>query len=117
MSEAVVRALNAVVDRALLGSGVADAGARRAAFDNAGVDERARGLIDTVARNAWKVTDGQVEAAKRAGLSEDEIFELVVCAALGQSTRQLASALAAVDEATQSAGAGQTAAGIPGGRS
>jgi hypothetical protein len=46
------------------------------------------------------VTDEDVEAVKAAGLSEDDIFELAVCAALGQSARQLAAALAALDEAT-----------------
>ena len=37
---------------------------------------------------------------KAAGVSEDEIFELVVCAALGQSTRQLSAALSALDTVT-----------------
>jgi hypothetical protein len=33
-------------------------------------------------------------------LLEDEIFELVVCAAFGEASRQLNSALAALDAAT-----------------
>jgi len=33
------------------------------------------------------------------GLSEDQIFELVVCAAIGQATRQYQSALGALAEA------------------
>ena len=37
---------------------------------------------------------------KAKGVSEDEIFELTVCAAYGQATRQLNAALAALDEAT-----------------
>ena len=36
-------------------------------------------------------------AYEKAGLPEDEIFELVVCAAFGESSRQLNSALAALD--------------------
>jgi alkylhydroperoxidase family enzyme len=100
MSEAATRLRKAIVDRVLNGPGRTEAGARRAAFDNRGVDERARALIDAVARHAWKVTDEDVAAAKDAGLSDDQIFELVVSAALGQSTRQLESALAALDEAT-----------------
>ncbi len=62
------------------------ASARRAAFDNQGVPESARALVAKVARAAWTVTDADVAAAKSAGVSEDEIFELTVCAALGQAT-------------------------------
>jgi alkylhydroperoxidase/carboxymuconolactone decarboxylase family protein YurZ len=36
---------------------------------------------------------------KESGLSEDEVFELVVCAAVGQAARQYESALAALAEA------------------
>jgi hypothetical protein len=105
MSEAATRLRKAVVDRVLNGPGRTTATARRAAFDNSGVDERARALVGAVARHAWQVSDDDVAAAKNAGLSDDEIFELVVSAALGQSSRQLDSALAALDEATESAGA------------
>ncbi len=57
-------------------------------------------LVDTVARNAWKVTDEQVADTLAAGVCEEVVFELAVCAALGQSSRQLSAALAALDEAT-----------------
>jgi alkylhydroperoxidase family enzyme len=98
MSEAVERLRALVVEKALHGPGKASGDARRAAFDNAD-SAPARALVAKVTANAWKVTDEDVAAAKRAGLSDDEIFELVVCAALGQSTRQLDAALAALDEA------------------
>lgn len=88
-----------VVERALYGPGRAAENARRAAFENSGVDERARLLVGKIARHAWKVTGQDVAATKSAGVSEDEIFELSVCAALGQATRQLQSALAALDAA------------------
>lgn len=101
MSQAARGYREAVVRRVLEGPGTAAGDARRAAFDNQGVDERARALVDTVARNAWKVTDQDVAAVKAAGLSEDEIFELAVCAALGQATRQLDAALRALDAATE----------------
>jgi hypothetical protein len=91
----------AVIGRAVAGPGHSDPASRRAAFDNSGVDERARRLVDKVARNAWTVTDEDVAQAKAAGLHEDAIFELVVCAALGQATRQLAAADAALDIATR----------------
>lgn len=84
--------------RVLEGAGQAPSGQRRAAFDNHGVAEPGRALFDKVTQHAYKVTDADVEAAKR-GLSEDEIFELTICAALGQATRQLDAALLALDAA------------------
>ena len=99
MSEAANRLRAVVVERALHGAGKASGDARRAAFDNKAVPQAARALIDKVAKNAYKVIDEDIAAAKAAGMSEDELFELVVCAALGQSTRQLDSAMAALDEA------------------
>lgn len=97
MSDETTRLREAIVDRAVHGAGVSDPAGRLAAFENRGVDPRLGALVDTVARNAWKVTSGQVEAAVAAGLSEDEVFELVVCAALGQATRQRAAAAEALD--------------------
>ena len=57
-------------------------------------------LLGQVARAR---VDGHRRGRRRreaAGVSEDEIFELTVCAALGQATRQLDAALAALDAAT-----------------
>ena len=88
-----------VIERAVEGKGSASSAQRRAAFGNAGVTpEAVRTLIDKVAKHAYKVTDDDVAAAKAAGLSEDQIFELVVCAALGAAKRQYDSALAALAE-------------------
>ena len=95
MSEAVERLRKQVIEKALHGPGSTTGDARRAAFDNQGAGP----LVEKVAKNAWKVTDEDVAAAKQAGKSDDEIFELVVCAALGQSTRQLDAALAALEDA------------------
>jgi hypothetical protein len=73
---------------------------RRAAFDNAGLSEPMRTLIEKVAHSSDRVNDEDVAAVRAAGLSEDQIFEIVVCAAIGQATRQYDSALAAVADAT-----------------
>jgi len=89
-----------VIERVLTGPGKAPATARRAAFDNAGVAEPVRALIDKVAKTAWKITDEDL-AAPRAAQADDEIYEQVVAAALGQATRQRDAALAALDEATK----------------
>jgi len=99
MSEAT-RYRREAVDRAVGGPGQASSEARRAAFDNAGAPAAGAALIDKVARAAWQITDEDVAAARAAGLSEDEIFELVVCAAYGQANRQLEAGLAAVAAAS-----------------
>jgi hypothetical protein len=99
MSDAAARQRQLVIDRALNGKGTTSRSLRRAAFDNDGVVEPARALVDKVARRAWTVTSADVAAVTAAGMADDEVFELVVCAALGQSTRQLEAALAALDQA------------------
>jgi hypothetical protein len=83
------------------GNGTAPAELRRAAFDNAGLDEPILTLIDRVAHLARTVTDADVAAVRAAGLTEDQIFEIVVCAAVGQASRQYANALAALASATE----------------
>ena len=100
MSETATRFREIAVERALKGAGRSRPEARLAAFENQGGDAPGRALVDKIARCAWTVTDADVAAAKAEGVSEDEVFELTVCAAYGQATRQLNAALAALDEAT-----------------
>jgi len=97
----IVQAHRAVVARILQGDGRASHAQRRAAFDNAGLAEPLAMLIDKVAKHAYKVTDDDIAAAKTSGLSEDQIFEIVVCAAIGQATRQYDRALAALEAASE----------------
>lgn len=52
--------------------------------------------VDAVARCAWSVTDADVAGLRRAGYSEDEIFEITVSAALGAATGRLERAYAAL---------------------
>lgn len=75
---------------------------RRAAFDDAGLDEPMATLIDKVVRHSNEVTGGDVAAVLAAGMSEDQIFEIVVCAAIGQADREYSAALAALAAATGS---------------
>ncbi len=100
MSDAARRLREVVVCRAVNGPGVASPAARRAAFENQAGAGGETALIDKVVRHAWKVTDEDVAATRAAGLREDEVFELTVCAALGAATRQLRAALTALDDAT-----------------
>jgi hypothetical protein len=97
----ITQSRKALVAQILDGNGRASHAQRRAAFDNAGIAESLVKLIDKVARHAYKVMDEDIAAARASGLSEDQIFELVVCAAIGQATRQYDSALAALDAATR----------------
>jgi len=91
----------AVVARVLEGAGRASHAQRRAAFDNDNVElaEPLWTLINKVARQPTQVTDEDVAVVKASGLSEDQIFELVVCAAIGQATRQYEAALEVLAEA------------------
>jgi signal transduction histidine kinase len=96
----ITQARKALVEQILEGDGRASHAQRRAALDNAGLAEPLRTLIDKVAKHAYKVTDEDIAAARASGLSEDQIFEIVVCAAVGQAARQYETALAALDAAT-----------------
>ena len=97
----ITSAREALVTRILEGNGMASQAQRSAAFDNTGLPEPLRTLIDKVVKRAYTVTDQDIAAAKASGLSEDQIFELAVCAAVGQATRQYDAALAALEAATE----------------
>jgi hypothetical protein len=94
------KARKAVVTRVLEGDGAASRAQRHAAFANTSLEGPVGILIENVAKHAYKVTDEMVAAARTSGLSEDQIFELVVCAALGEATRQYETALAALEAAS-----------------
>ena len=94
----------ALLARLLEGDGRASLNQRRAAFDNTGLSEPLSTLIDKVAKHAYKVTDEDVAAAQEPGLSEDQIFEIVVCAAVGQASRQYDTAVAALRAAIAETG-------------
>ena len=79
----------AVVD----GPGTLDRSVRRAAFGGRdAVPTEAASYVDKVRHHAYKVTDGDVDALKAAGWSDDALFELTVATALGAalSRREIA---------------------------
>ena len=92
-------ARKALVKRILEGSGAASSLDRRAAFDNRDLSGPLGVLVDRVALHANRITDQDINAVREAGLSEDQIFEIVVCAAVGQANRQYDAAIAALDDA------------------
>jgi len=96
----ITHARQALVARILDGKGEAPPAQRRAAFERAGLTGALAALVDKVALNAHRVTDEDIAAVRAAGLSEEQIYELVVCAAVGQATRQLDAGLAALAAAS-----------------
>ena len=90
-------ALKTLKSRILEGSGRALPSLREAAFNNSNVAQPLSRLVDKVANRAYTVTDGEIAAAKESGLSEDQLFEIIVCAAIGAANRQYGTALAALD--------------------
>jgi hypothetical protein len=92
---------SALVAGILEGEGRASPEIRRAAFANEGLDEPLGQFVDRVAHDARMITDADIESLKKAGLSEDQIYEIVVCAAIGQASRQYENALAALSAATE----------------
>ena len=92
---------SSLVARVLEAEGRASPEIRRAAFDNEGLAEPVRTFVDNVAHRVRMVTDADIGTLRKAGLSEDQIYEIVVCAAIGQGTRQYQNALAALIAATE----------------
>jgi alkylhydroperoxidase family enzyme len=69
---------------------------RTAAEPERPVPPIAEGYVETVRRNAYRVTDAQVAALLDAGLSQDEVFELTVAAAVGAGLTRLEAGLRAM---------------------
>jgi len=90
----------ALVDRILDGEGQAAAEQRARAFGNDGLTPPLQALIGKVATRPAQITEADFAAAQAAGYTEDQLFELVVCAAVGRSARLYEAGLAALAEAT-----------------
>lgn len=81
--------------------GETSAGLRQAVLDRAqgqrdGIPSALQSYVDTVARFAYRVKDGDVQALQRAGYSDDALFEITVAAAVGASLQRLDRGLAAL---------------------
>jgi hypothetical protein len=97
------QARKALTSRILEGDAKAPPSERRAAFNNSGLSEPLGTLVDKVARHAHRVTDEDIAAVRESGRSEDQVFEIAVCAAIGAATRQYDAALAALEAASRNA--------------
>jgi alkylhydroperoxidase family enzyme len=69
---------------------------RSAARPDRPVPPAAEAYADTVRGYAYRVTDAQVDAVRDAGLSEDEVFEVTVAAAVGAGLERLEAGLRAM---------------------
>lgn len=87
-----------VLDSVLRGAGQSDSAIRTAAADDRAVPADLKLLVDKIHDHAYKVTDEDV-AQLQAKYSDDQLFEVVVSAALGASRRRLLAGLEALDEA------------------
>jgi hypothetical protein len=92
-------AYRALEDRILNGAGRASPEQRARAFSNAGLSQPLERLLGKVATSPAQVTDADFAAARAAGCGEDELFELVICAAVGQSARFYDAGLTALADA------------------
>jgi hypothetical protein len=93
-----------LVRRILEGTGFSSREQRKIAFENGDLPQPLQTLTDKVAHHAYKVTDSDIDAVKQAGLNEDQLFELIICAAVGQASRQYKSGLAALAEVKKEGG-------------
>ncbi|GAC1411125.1 MAG: hypothetical protein NVSMB53_06360 [Gemmatimonadaceae bacterium] len=87
-----------VLDRVLQGSGESEPAIRQAAAKDRGAPADLQRLVDKIHRYAYKVTDEDVARAQ-AKYGDDQLFEIVVSAALGASEQRLLAGLKALEEA------------------
>ena len=94
----------ALEDRILNGEGRASPEQRARRCRTRGLAPPLDGLLGKVATRPAQVTDADFAAARAAGVTEDELFELVICAAVGQSARLYDAGLAALADAVEEDG-------------
>ena len=95
----IASARRTLLARMLDGEGAAPKAQRHAAYENAGVTGPVRTLLEKIACDAHRVSDDDVRKALASGLTEDQVFELATCAAVGQADRHYAAALAVLAQA------------------
>jgi alkylhydroperoxidase family enzyme len=90
--------VQALKEAVLSSPGALDRGAREAAAAGRVSDLRgpAGGYVDKVRKHAYKVTEEEIAELRRAGYTDDEIFELTVSAALGAGLERLERGLRAL---------------------
>ena len=87
-----------VLNSVLLGAGETEPAIREAAARGSGVPADLQALIDKIHQHAYKVTDEDIARAQEK-YGDDEMFEIVVSAALGAASQRLQAGLRALNEA------------------
>ena len=92
--------IDKVQARVLDGPGRLLAARRRLAFEGRPLgDDLADAFVGNIHRHAYEITGDDVEALRRAGWSEDQIYELSVAAAFGAARHRLDAGLRALGAA------------------
>jgi hypothetical protein len=104
--------LEALQRRLLDGPGFLAGQIRRSVADG-GVtgDSSIDAYVDKIRHHAYRIVDRDIEELKAVGWSEDQIYELSICAAFGAAARRLDAGLAAM-EAARSIGEWSPALGV-----
>ena len=87
-----------VLKSVLAGPGETDPAIRNAVADGENVAAELHALVDKIHRHAYKVTDEDIKRLQ-AKYGDDQMFEIVVSAALGASRNRLLAGMKALDEA------------------
>ena len=85
-------------DAVLRGPGPLDTAVREAIARRQGVPDELRALVEKVASEAYRVTEGDF-ATPRSRFTEDEVFEAVVSASVGAARDRVEAALRALEDA------------------
>jgi hypothetical protein len=87
-----------VLRNVLQGAGESDPAIRSAVAEGRGVPGELQPLVDKIHQHAYKVTDDDISRLQEK-YGDDQMFEIIVSAALGASRKRLIAGLAALDEA------------------
>lgn len=87
-----------VLHNVLEGAGESDPALRKSVAEATSVPADLQALVDKIHRHAYKVTDDDI-AHLQPKYGDDQMFEIVVSAALGASRQRLLAGLEALDEA------------------
>jgi len=86
----------ALLGRILNGPGKTTRNLRISAFNNEDVPEPLRDLIGNIVARPPQITDADFATAAAAGYDDDELVEMVICAAVGEANRQYEAGVAAL---------------------
>ena len=85
-----------MLERVLDGAGETENALRHAAADRKGLPGELQQLIDKIHDHAYKVTDEDLAQVQKK-YNDDQLFEIIVSAALGASRKRLLAGLAALE--------------------